>query len=137
MKSKLIIILSVSILVLLYACTPEEIEMNEISDIFITWSPLTINVNDSVSLGDGSRGETWRKWTFPEGGVCKIIGSNELTSAERVVHAIFYVPGLYDVRLQAEFINPSIHLDSLITITVNESSGAKRSSIFLPDQYNF
>lgn len=137
MKRKLITILSVSILVLFYACTPEEIEMNEISDIFITWSPLSINVNDSVSLGDGSRGETWRKWTFPEGGVCKIIGSNELTSDERVVHAIFYAPGLYDVRLQAEFINPSLQLDSLITITVLENAGAKLPSDFLQDQYDF
>jgi hypothetical protein len=125
MKNKVLIIFLFSILGLTYSCTPEEIEMNDISDVFITWSPLSIHANDSVSLGDGSRGELWRQWTFPGGGVCKIIGSNELTSTERIVHAIFYSPGLFDVRLQAEFNDPSLQLDSLITITVLPNGASK------------
>ena len=136
MKNKILILLFLSILCFIHACTPEEIEMNDISDIFITWSPLSIHVNDSVSLGDGSRGEVWRKWTFPEGGVCKIIGTNELTSSERVVHGIFYAPGLYDVRLQAEFNDPSIQLDSLITVTVLEISAVKLESDYLTSDKN-
>jgi hypothetical protein len=104
----------------LFSCVPDKIEMNEISDIFITWTPLTINVNEDVSLGDGSRGETGRLWTFPGGGVCEIKGSSELTSTEPRVHATFFKAGSFDIRLQAEFIDPTIKLDSLITITVLE-----------------
>lgn len=107
-------------MVSLLSCKPDEIEMNEISDIFITWTPLTIKVNGEVSLGDGSRGVTNRLWTFPGGGVCEIKGSNELTSTEPRVHAIFLKSGSFDVRLQADFIDPSLKLDSLITITVVE-----------------
>ncbi|NQU88521.1 MAG: PKD domain-containing protein [Mariniphaga sp.] len=119
MKNKnYIIFLLLALVVGLFSCLPDEFEMNEFSDVFITWSPLTIKVNGDVSLGDGSRGETSRLWTFPGNGVCEIIGSNELTSTERIVHAIFFQPGTYDVRLQAEFNDPTVTLDSLITITV-------------------
>lgn len=118
MKNKLSKIIIFSILTSLLSCFPEKIEMDEISDIFITWSPLEIYVDENVSLGDGSRGETWRLWTFPGNGVCKIVDSDGLTSGERVVHATFYQPGSFDVRLQAEFIDPALTLDSLITVTV-------------------
>ncbi|MDK2978032.1 MAG: hypothetical protein PWP52_746 [Bacteroidales bacterium] len=120
MKNKIYKTSLLLILVFLFSCSPDEIEMNEFSDIFITWSPLTIHVNEDVSLGDGSRGETSRLWTFPSGGGCEIKGSSELTSTERIVHATFFKAGNYDIRLQAEFIDPSIKLDSLITITVLE-----------------
>lgn len=118
MKNKIYKTFLLLFLVSLFSCFPDEIEMNEISDVFITWTPLTINVDGEVSLGDGSRGETSRLWTFPGGGVCEIKGSDELTSTEPRVHAVFFTPGSFDVRLQAEFIDPTIKLDSLITITV-------------------
>ena len=137
MKNKILIAILFSIFALIYSCSPEEVKMNEFSDIFITWSPLTINVNDSVSLGDGSRGEISRLWTFPGGGVCKIIGSDELTSTERVVHAIFYQSGLYDVRLQAEFIDPVVTLDSLITITVLDQTARLNSVISQDRDFGF
>lgn len=118
MKNILSKIVIFSFLVSLLSCFPEKIEMDEISDIFITWSPLKIYVNENVSLGDGSRGVTWRQWTFPANGVCKIVDSDELTSSESVVHATFLQPGTFDVRLEAKFIDPALTLDSLITVTV-------------------
>jgi len=104
----------------MFSCLPDKFELDDISDIFITWSPLTIKVDGEVSLGDGSRGVTDRLWTFPGDGVCKIVGTNDLTSKEPVVHAVFYKSGTYQVRLRADFVNPEIKLDSLITITVLE-----------------
>lgn len=112
---QLIIILS---MISMYSCLPDKFELDDISDIFITWSPLSIKVDGEVSLGDGSRGVTNRLWTFPGDGVCKIVGTNDLTSKEPVVHAVFYKSGIYKVRLQADFVNPEIKIDSLITITV-------------------
>lgn len=110
----------------LFACTPEEIEINEYSAVFVTWSPLTINVNGEVSFADGSRGVKQRLWTFPGKDIADIKGSdNDETSTERIVHAVFLQPGTFGVRLQTEFNDPSVTLDSLITVTVLENVTAR------------
>jgi len=103
----------------LFSCQPEDPPLNDFSTVFIDWSPRTINVNDSVSILDGSRGVKERLWTLPGGGVVDIIGSdNDATSTERILNAKFSQPGEFDIRLQDQFNDPIVTLDSLITITV-------------------
>ncbi|MDT0689086.1 PKD domain-containing protein [Salegentibacter sp. F188] len=124
-KHKILAYTLIVALVGLFSCQPEDPPLNDFSHIFIDWSPRTINVNDSVSILDGSRGVQERLWTLPGGGVVDIIGSdNDATSTERILHAKFLQPGEYDIRLQDQFNDPSVTLDSLITITVLEQVSA-------------
>lgn len=120
MNKSINIILRVILVIILFGCTPEEFKMNEFSYIFVTWSPLTINAGGEVDIADGSRGVKSRTWSFPsEAGVqfLKNSGSNN-TSTEQIVYTIFPKPGIFDVRLQTTFIDPSIKLDTLIRVTV-------------------
>lgn len=113
-------IIRIFLLMLLFACTPEDPKMNEFSYVFITWSPRTINAGGEVDIADGSRGVKSRLWTFPaEAGVqfLKNTGSNN-SSTERIVYCIFPNSGIFDIRLQTTFNDPSVTLDSLIRITV-------------------
>ncbi|MDR1557044.1 MAG: hypothetical protein LBS88_08455 [Tannerellaceae bacterium] len=111
---------------ILFACQPEEIKMNEFSYVFVTWSPLLINVGGEVDLADGSRGVKSRLWTFPVGGGVDILNSgNDVTSTERIVYAVFHNPGVYGIRLQAEFNDPTVTLDSIITVTVIDNVAAQ------------
>ena len=114
----------------IFACTPEDPKMNEFSFPFITWSPRTINAGGEVDIGDGSRGVKSRLWTFPpeaEVQFLKNSGSNN-SSTERIVYCIFPKPGVFDVRLQTTFNDPSVKLDSLIRITVLELVKARFTS---------
>lgn len=113
------ILSSILIVIAFYSCVPEDPSLNEFSDVFVDWSPRTINVNDSVSILDGSRGVRERLWTIPSGGVADIIGSNNNENySERIIHLKFFEPGEYHIRLHSEFNDPKITLDSLIPITV-------------------
>lgn len=116
---KIFSLVSLLALVALYSCQPEDPPLNEFSHVFIDWSPRTINVNDSVSILDGSRGVRERTWTIPGGGVADIIGTdNDENYSERIIHVKFFEPGEYNIRLQAEFNDPNVSLDSLIPVTV-------------------
>ncbi|WP_373059398.1 PKD domain-containing protein [Zunongwangia sp. H14] len=129
MKNHKILLLTVMAIASLVSCQPEDPPLNEFSDVFIDWSPRTINVNDSVSILDGSRGVKERLWTLPGGGVVDVIGSdNDATSTERILHTKFLAPGVFDIRLQDQFNDPSVTLDSLITITVLEHVIARFTS---------
>lgn len=126
MKNKILTIIFLLGLVGLFSCQPEEFELANVSDIFITWSPLTVNVNNEVSLADGSRGVKSRLWTFPGNGLVDILGSSDdEVSTERIVFAVFKQPGVFPVRLQADFNNPNVVLDSIITVTVLDNVSAK------------
>lgn len=120
MNKSINIILRVILIILLFGCTPEEFKMNEFSYVFVTWSPLTINAGGEVDIADGSRGVKSRTWTFPaEAGVQFLNNSgNNNSSTEQIVYAVFPNPGIFDVRLQSTFIDPSIKLDTLIRVTV-------------------
>lgn len=100
------------------SCTPDKVEMMEYSAPFIANSPLTINVDGEVSLTDGSRGVRDRLWTFPGGGVVTVNGQSATTSSDQIVHATFLQSGTFDVRLQTNFNDPSVTLDTTITVTV-------------------
>lgn len=118
-KHKMLSLICLLVLIGFFSCQPEDPPLNEFSDVFIDWSPLTINVNDSVSILDGSRGVRERLWTLPGGGVADIKGSNnDATSTEKILHIIFLQPGEFDVHLQTEFLDPRVKLDTLITVTV-------------------
>lgn len=121
MKNYRLSILFLLGLVAIFSCQPEEIKPADFSAVFVTWSPLTIKVNGDVSVADGSRGVKSRLWTFPGGEIADIKGSdNDVTSTERIVHATFLKPGKYGIRLQTEFNDPGVKLDSIITVTVRE-----------------
>jgi PKD repeat protein len=125
-KNKIILFLAS---IILFACQPEEVKLNEFSYVFITWSPLVINVGGEVDLADGSHGVKNRLWTFPaEAGVDILNSNNDQTSTERIVYAVFNNPGVFGIRLQAEFADPSVKLDSIITVTVIENVKALLSS---------
>jgi len=125
-KYKILSFVCLFALVGFFSCQPNDPPLNEFSDVFIDWSPRTINVHDSVSIVDGSRGVKKRLWTLPGGGVADIIGSdNDATSTERILKTKFLKSGQYDIRLQDEFNDPSVTLDSLITITVLDYVSAK------------
>ena len=112
-----------------FSCQPEEFELTEISYPFVTHSSLTVNVDGEVSFGDGSRGVLSRIWTFPEGNVVSILGSeNSTTSSEEIIHATFLKSGVYGVRLQAGFIDPQVSLDTTLTVTVLDNITASFST---------
>ncbi|WP_439487754.1 PKD domain-containing protein [Algoriphagus sp.] len=116
-----------------FSCQPEEFELTEISYPFVTHSPLTINVDGEVSFGDGSRGVVTRIWSFPEGNVVSILGSESTTtSSEEIVHATFLKPGEYGVRLQVGFKDPQVTLDTTLNVTVLDNITASFSSSLEP-----
>lgn len=102
------------------SCQPEEFVLDDISYAFVTHSSTTINVNEEISFGDGSRGVVSRLWTFPQG-VADILGAeDDVNSEEKIVHAKFKVPGSHLVRLQTAFKNSQVTLDTLIEVRVLE-----------------
>jgi FOG: PKD repeat len=112
----------------LISCTPETVEPMEYSAPFIANSPLTINVDGEVSLTDGSRGVRDRLWTFPGGGVVTVNGQSATTSTDQIVHATFLQSGSYSVRLQTNFNDPSVSLDTTIVVTVWDYVNAQFTS---------
>lgn len=130
MKNKILFTILLFGLISLFSCKPESINIpaNEFSDVFITWSPLTINVNGEVSIADGSRGVKKRLWTISGDGVDILRSDNDETSTDRIIYATFSQPGVFNVRLQSEFDDPKVTLDSIITVNVLDNVSAKFTS---------
>ncbi len=90
------------------------------SDPVAVKGPSTIEVGNLVSFGDISRGVVSRTWTVP--GSAEIINDNGgQSSSLEIIHVKFNKVGIQPIRLQSEFQNDDITIDTTFMVTVLDS----------------
>ncbi|MEP2237769.1 MAG: hypothetical protein ABJI22_05365, partial [Maribacter sp.] len=129
-------ILSLALLGLVVACDDnDDIELNSSSHRVIVTSEMDyenkVEVNGNITFGDISTGVLSRTWTFPEG-VADISGStNDTSSNDEIVDAVFKKIGDHQVKLTQTFQSDAFvgneqrskQLDTTITVRVLGSIG--------------
>jgi len=129
--NKNINILCVLSLTLMLGCLPEEFKLDDYSYPFVTCSRSDherelprLYKGMEIDFADCSKGVKSRLWTLPaEGGITQldinynVIGS-QLSSTNRIIYVVFNNAGVFGVRLEAQFNDPSVKLDTTIMVTV-------------------
>ena len=102
------------------ACEKEYLvpEHSNFSDaVAVASGNKTIQRGDFTSFGDLSKGVTQRIWNIPESAA--IINLEGKSPSELdIVYVQFDEPGTFEVNLQSEFEDTSIHLDTTFTVSV-------------------
>ena len=120
-KNYILLFLSCS---LLFACTPEELKIDDFSVPYIVTSPNVINQGGEIDFVDCSQGVVSRTWTFPsDAGIVQVdkdwnVIGNQPTSSEQTVYLFFNNAGTFGVRYQATFKDPGVTHDTVLTVTV-------------------